>query len=257
MKDLVIQIVNYKTRAYLIDCLRSVVPDADASGRDYCIAILDNASGDVVDDIPSLFPDCDMRVFTVEENHGFGAGHNFLAQKICARHRLLLNPDTVFIQKDTIQRLLRTIACRPQCAVVGPQLVQENGLQQPWDHGVLHGMRARMAQFLGRSHWRREEGIVPAAWVSGAVFVIRDDAWRAVGGFDERFFLYKEEEDLCLQLRRKGWSIYYNAEIVVRHIGSVVASKSVHMERSQKYFIDKNFNGAHRFFLRLFSWYVS
>ena len=93
--------------------------------------------------------------------------------------------------------------------------------------------------------------------MSGAVFLIRNDAWQAVGGFDERYFLYKEEEDLCLQLRRKGWSIYYNAEIVVRHIGSVVASKSVHMERSQKYFIDKNFNGAHRFFLRLFSWYVS
>jgi len=62
-----------------------------------------------------------------------------------------------------------------------------------------------------------------------------------VGGFDEQFFLYKEEEDLCLRIRQEGLEIIYVPSIRAMHYGSVVASKDEYMPRSNRYFTEKHF----------------
>jgi hypothetical protein len=73
--------------------------------------------------------------------------------------------------------------------------------------------------------------------------LISHGAFDAVGGFDERFFLYKEDEDLCLRLRRGGAQVLYEPAVTVRHLGSVVARRPEELARSERYFIEKHLDG--------------
>ena len=79
--------------------------------------------------------------------------------------------------------------------------------------------------------------------MSGAVMLISRDAFDGVGGFDEQFFLYKEDEDLCLRLRQADRQVLYEPAVSVRHLGSVVAQRPEELARSERYFIEKNLGG--------------
>ncbi len=243
MDDLRIQIVNYKTKTYLIECLGSVFADLeDAPGITFRVAILDNASGDDISDMKSIFPGKDIDVKKSERNLGFGGGHNILAKERTGRYLALLNPDTRIIEPRTFARLKESIE-RHSADVLGPRLVTDAGRTQRWDHGELKGFIAAIAESRGRSYWKKRREPLPVAWVSGAVFLIGADDFDDIGGFDEHFFLYKEEEDLCLRLRRKGKTVWYDPGIAVLHHGSVVAKKSEHMGSSRAYFMKKHFGG--------------
>ena len=108
MDDLRIQIINYRTKQYLIKCLASVIHDLRGSPVTFTIAILDNASGDDLADVKNLFPNIPISVFENQKNVGFGAGHNLLEKKTGteARYLLLLNPDIKIQEGNTLTRLL-------------------------------------------------------------------------------------------------------------------------------------------------------
>ncbi len=236
-----VQIVNYKTRAYLDRCLRSVTEDLLDSELTYCVNVLESASGDHLEEIVAGYPHA--RVFESDVNRGFGAGHNFLASQTEARYLLILNPDVEFIEADTSARLLHTLLGNQGASAVGPKLVDAGGKPQRWDHGRLRGVRAQIALRGGHSHWQTSDRRLEVAWVSGAAMLISRDAFCAVGGFDERFFLYKEDEDLCLRLRRGGEQVLYEPAVTVRHLGSVVARRPEELALSERYFIEKNLSG--------------
>ena len=160
--------------------------------------VLDNASGDDLSALAGRHPEVEFDV--AEQNLGFGAGHNALAARHDAAALLFLNPDTQFIEPRTVARLLEALGGDVQA--VGPQLVSADGEVEPLDHGELHGFRARVAQAAGDSYYRQRDAPADAAWVSGAACLVARRAFDAVGGFDPGFFLYKEEEDLFLRIRR-------------------------------------------------------
>jgi hypothetical protein len=241
MDDLRIQIVNYKTKSYLSECLRSVSADLNGNELKYSVGILDNASGDDISDIPRLFPDICVEIVVNDKNNGFGAGHNLLAKKGEARYLLLLNPDIKIIEAKTIERMVGRANNAP-AQIVGPRLVAPDGRTQRWDHGELKGLYAHSAPLGGKSYWKEQFKPLSVAWVSGAVFLIEKFCFDRLGGFDEKFFLYKEEEDLCLQLRQQGGVTIYDPTISVFHHGSVVAKKSEHMKESSLYFREKHLN---------------
>lgn len=241
MDDLRIQIVNYKTKAYLLECLTSIFSDLEASREITCrVAILDNASGDDLSDIKSLFVGKNIDVVASEKNLGFGGGHNVLAANKTGRYILLLNPDTKIVEPHTIARLLESIE-RHSANALGPRLVTKENKTQYWDHGELRGLIAKIASANARSYWKERKKALQVAWVSGAVFLIRATDFDEIRGFDEHFFLYKEEEDLCLRLRQKGKIIFYDPMISVLHYGGVVAKKSEHMGKSRAYYLKKHF----------------
>lgn len=236
-----VQIVNYKTRDYLEQCLRSVTRDLGSSDLTYGVNVLESASGDQLEEIVAGYPHA--RLFERDVNGGFGTGHNFLASQTDARYLLILNPDVTFIEPATSARLLHALSDNPGASVVGPKLVDAGGQPQRWDHGRLHGVRAQVSLRGGHSHWRASDRRLQVAWVSGAVMLIPRDAFDAVGGFDERFFLYKEDEDLCLRLRLGGAQVLYEPAVTVRHRGSVVARRPEELARSERYFIEKHLDG--------------
>lgn len=241
MTDLAIQIVNYNTKSYLIRCLDGLLHDLENASFTYRILVLDNDSGD---DLLDLAPRYGGRVefHRAPSNRGFGAGHNLLAGKAASRHILVLNPDLEFIEARTVERLLQRADADPsgRRAVVGPRLMNAGGVQR-WDHGELAGFWGWVSERIGGSHWFERAEPADVAWVSGAVFLIRRPAFDEAGGFDEKFFLYKEEEDLCRRLRAAGHAVFYDPGIRVFHHGSVVASKAEFFDVSDRYFLEKHF----------------
>ena len=77
--------------------------------------------------------------------------------------------------------------------------------------------------------------------MSGAAMTVERDAFVAVGGFDERLFLYKEDEDLCLRIRERGWQVLYEPDAAVRHYGSVVADQRRELSVASSYYFTKHF----------------
>jgi GT2 family glycosyltransferase len=232
--DVAVQVVNYRTRRHLEACLPGVV--ADLAGLDARVYVLDNASGDDLAELARSQPDVVFE--TAERNLGFGGGHNRLAGRHDARAVLFLNPDTQFVEPRTVARLLAALG--GGVVAVGPQLVSASGAVDPRDHGELHGLRGRLAQAAGDSHYRRRDAPADVAWVSGAACLVEREAFEAVGRFDEGFFLYKEEEDLLLRIRRRGGRVLYLPTVRVRHEGGVVASRDEHMASSVSRFAQKH-----------------
>ncbi len=237
--QLAVQVVNYRTRSYLERCVATVVADLQASGMVYEINLLDNASGEDLSDLAARIPAC--QTFSAPTNLGFGGGHNLLASKTEARYLLILNPDVEFMFPDTTRRLLDAVMNGPSVTAAGPRVVAENGAPQPYDHGRLRGLRAQIALRGGHSYWHETSAAQDVAWVSGAALMVEHAAFDAISGFDENFFLYKEDEDLCLRLRRIGGQIRYEPAVVVLHHGSVVAERRAELNRASTYFSAKNF----------------
>lgn len=246
--DASIQLINYNTKKYLEVCIDGAIRDLKEASIQGEILVLDNASLDDLSDLQEKYKKEQISFIRSEKNLGFGGGHNILAKQAKGEHLLLLNPDIEFIEKDTVKKLINTIKGN-KCAVVGPRLITKENTTQTWDHGELKGIRAWIMNNRGDSYWkdRKEPGDV--AWVSGAAFLIKKSVFEEINGFDEGFFLYKEEEDLCLRLRNKGYQIWYESSIAMMHIGSVVAKKDEHIGKSKEYFRKKHFEGRVTYWL--------
>jgi N-acetylglucosaminyl-diphospho-decaprenol L-rhamnosyltransferase len=234
--DVAVQVVNYRTRRQLEPCLRSVLDDLAGSAVRHRVLVLENGSGDDLSDLAARHPEVDFSAS--ERNLGFGGAHNLLAGRHDAAALLLLNPDAQLVEPRTVERLLAALG--DGIVAVGPQLVSAAGAVDPRDHGELRGLRARVAQAAGHSHYRRRDAPADAAWVSGAACLVDRKAFDGVGGFDPEFFLYKEEEDLFLRIRRRGGRVLYLPTVRVRHDGGVVASRDEHLAASVARFADKH-----------------
>jgi GT2 family glycosyltransferase len=156
-------------------------------------------------------------------NEGFGAAVNrSLGHEAVARASWLLvcNPDTE-IAGGSLAAFITRAAELPRCAVAGPRLVDEEGAlicsigREPTPADYWRSARTTWAD------WQWDESVYagesPADWLAGCFLLLRADAFRAVGGFDERFFLYSEEVDLCTRLRRLGWQVAYLPSLTVLH----------------------------------------
>jgi len=237
--DLAIQIVNYNTKKYLEKCLRDIVADLDGTEINYAVLVLDNNSSDNLSDLEKEFAEKDFFFYRSDKNLGFGAGHNLLSEKKDSKYTLILNPDIETIEKDTIKRLFDEIKKGGVYKVIGPKLVDKNNHPNKHDHGELKGILAKILNKTGNSFWKNRNQKIECAWVSGAAMMIDKKIFNDVGGFDENFFLYKEDEDLCLRIRNLGYKILYNPEIGIMHHESVVAKRSEYMKESLRYFIKK------------------
>lgn len=245
--DLSIQIVNYNTKKYLIKCVTDVIKDLKGSALTYGINVLDNNSEDDLSDLEKKFKG-KVNFYYSDKNLGFGAGHNYLAKKSSSTYLLILNPDIEFLEKNSILRLYELITSNNSIKVVGPQLKNNFGQTQPWDHAQLNYWLPT------GGFWKTQKEITEVAWVSGAVFLIERGSFEQAGNFDENYFLYGEETDLCYCVRKNGGKILYDPSIKILHHGSVVAKKEKYLKRSFYYLFSKYYKN--RFYYPLIKLYI-
>ncbi|HUZ83378.1 MAG TPA: glycosyltransferase family 2 protein [Gaiellales bacterium] len=205
--DVTVSIVCGGDTAPLLDCLASL--PAAAGGCSSEVVVVDNASQHSLGDVAERHPE--VRIVRSERRLGFGANHNAATADARGRHLFVLNDDTL-LHPGCIDRLVRFLDQNPALAVAGPRIYHGDGRQQPSAfHFPTPARVALTAATLQRAGWVLSAGerIRRVDWVHGAALMVRTQAFREVGGFDERFFMYLEDVDLCRRLRDRGWEVAF------------------------------------------------
>ena len=150
---------------------------------------------------------------------GFSAAANHGVAQARTDVVLLLNSDA-FVRPDTIPRLAEAVGGRPRLGLCAAGLVYEDGRRSKSRDRALTLWRAlREAASLHYPPLGERGGLEPAAFVPLACALVRAEAWRGVGGLDERFAFYYEDHDLCWRLERAGWEIAVLWEAEAVHVG--------------------------------------
>jgi len=258
--DLSIVIVTWNRKLLLSRCLRSVL--SHTRGLTYETIVLDNGSTDgTLEMIREDFPG--IRLISNRENLGFTKGNNRAIREAGGRYIALLNNDTLLLE-NALETLVSFMDSHPKAGAVGPLLLNPDGSIQESALGAFINIRIALVGGEHLSRWTGRllpgrpsfvpEMVIPAgeqktprevAWVVGACMVIRRDAWRDAGPFDEAIFMYMEDMEWCYRAHRSGWSVYFCPHARVVHLdhlptkaamGSVVGQQLAH----QIYFIRKH-----------------
>lgn len=227
MHDVCAVIVSHNGKGWLEACL-STLFDA-AEGIDLDLVVVDNGSDGSAAYVEEHFPAA--RTLTCP-NRGFGAANNVGLETADARYVLFLNPDTEFLG-GSLRDLVAALDHRPHIGLAGLRQVGTEGELAP-SMRRFPSTRNMLAEALGIERiplLRRflgERVLSPARydretrcdWTSGSFMLARTEALRACGGFDERFFLFSEETDLCWRFKAAGWDIVHMPQVTIRHFES-------------------------------------
>jgi N-acetylglucosaminyl-diphospho-decaprenol L-rhamnosyltransferase len=262
-----VAIVTYNTREHLRACLATVLGDAP-----YEVMVVDNGSSDgSVELVKAHFPD--VALHPNRQNRGYGAGANQAIADCKAKYVLLLNSDTL-LAPGALEALADYLDRNPRAAIVGPRLLYRDGQLQrscfPFPTPLNSFLRESALSSLIRhvpmlrEHYlltwsHTHPRVVP--WVLGAALAIRREAFEAVGGFDESFFMYYEEIDLCYRLHAAGWQVHFAPVTNIVHIGeaSTIRNRSamaVQLYGSMNHFYRRHYSVGQMRKLRLIKTYI-
>lgn len=212
-------IVGYRCRDFLADCLEGLLRNTSGVA---CEVLYVDCSGDgSVPMVREKFPA--VRVVDNEENLGFGQGNNFLARHAKGKYVLLLNPDTL-IRDNAVGELVAFAEANPQGGAWGGITRLEDGRMDPSCQQAAPGLRALLGSLLGIRRWGTggvREGDQSGSEVptlTGAFMLVRRSLWEWLGGFDETFFMYSEEVDLCYRIRRAGYRVLMTPDAEIVHL---------------------------------------
>ncbi len=227
--DVSIIIVNWNAKEYLEGCLQSLHNNGH-NGLSYEVLVVDNASADgSATMVAQRFPN--VKVILNGSNCGFAKANNQGIKESRGRHILLLNPDTV-VFPGVLQEMVQFLDRRPDVGAVGPRMLGAKGetLESFSHFPGLRLLLRGLAIVIRGSYYRDEKlkSLEPRQvdWVGGACLMIKREALDEVGLLDEEFFMYWEEADLCLRLRRKNWKTYYLPRPQVIHYQGRSAAKA-------------------------------
>ena len=255
-------IVSFNSRDCLAECIRSLRSESVAD-----VVVVDNASSDgSVEAV--LASDSDVTVLATGANLGYGSAANRGVEAAKGDHLLLLNPDTV-VEPGTVKALSDALDRDTGLGAVGPRIENVDGSLYPsvrrfpdlWVAGghAFLGLVWPANPFTRRYRmldWDHASAAPDVDWVSGACMLLRRSAFDVVGGFDEAYFMYVEDVDLCWRLGRAGWRIGYDPSgRVVHALGGSSRTMPYRMiaahHRSLLRFADKTSTGARRAVLPL------
>ncbi len=221
--ELEIVIVSYRAAGLLRACLASVLEHSPAGTS---VHVVDNDSGDgtpemVRRDFPSV------RLEACTQNYGFAAANNRMLRNVEAPYVLVLNPDTRLT--CSVQPLLDLMSARPEIGICGARLERQDGTLDHASKRAFPTPLSALGHFSGLGRHHRFKGALagyrapgvetgPVDAVNGAFMLIRRTALDAVGCFDERYWMYMEDLDLCYRFAAAGWTSWYEPAVKVIHL---------------------------------------
>lgn len=254
-------LVTHTEEPELLACLRSVAASHQLNGQPdpwpvEVIVVDNNPASRLRQTLAEEFPA--VRYMMTGANIGFGPANNFGAQHAGGEFLFFLNPDTE-LEPGVIRQLGLFLQERGRVGVVAPTLYTMDGQRYP-DQGSaeLTPLTALAAQsifhrlwptnpvaqhYWGR--WRDFSRPQRLAVIPGTALMVRTSAFRQIQGFDERFFIYFEESDLCRRLRRAGWEVWLIPAARVRHIwhAATRAAKYQRIFLDSRYQYFRKYNG--------------
>ncbi|MEJ2441351.1 MAG: glycosyltransferase family 2 protein [Patescibacteria group bacterium] len=244
MMDLSIIIISFNTKKILKDCIESVVKFT--KNLDYEIIIVDNDSKDGSPELASkLAKKYPIRLIRNKENVGFGPANNQGIKSAKGRYILFLNSDT-FIKKNIFRGMITWLDENPKAGVVTCALRNLDGSLQgtggyfpnlfkvfawmfflediPFLDKIIkpfHPMHPH-SFYKGESFFKKPH---QRDWVTGAFLLTRKEILDDVGVFDEDYFMYTEEVDLCWRIKKKGWQVWFLPKWDITHLGGASSTK--------------------------------
>jgi len=255
--ELSVILVNFNDRAHLGDCLSSLGNGTRGLAAE--VILVDNHSQDGSQElVRASFPW--VRLIQNAENIGYAKANNVGIKASRGNFILFLNTDTV-VPPEVLPSLLGELKAKPELGAVGPALVHENNKCQ-----VSFGRRVSffaeiLQKFILNPYYKKalNHSSKPREvwWVSGACLLARRTAVEDAGFFDETFFIYFEDIDLCVRMRKKGWKLVFFPGLRIIHAGGATTSARkfqtrLEYRRSQLYFYRKHSSRLSVFFLKLY-----
>jgi N-acetylglucosaminyl-diphospho-decaprenol L-rhamnosyltransferase len=252
-------VVNYRTAMHTLAAARSAL--RDLGDLDASVTVVDNHSGDAsLDVLRAELNDPRVRLVASPENRGFGAGNNLAIESSLARDDppdvfLFLNPDARVLH-GALRALLDVFERNAHVGIAGTRICGADGSERmaafrfpsplgELDSGLRLGLVSRiLAPWVVAGRMPAASG--PVDWVSGASFAVRREVFERAGLFDQGFFLYFEETDLCQRARRAGFETWHVHEARVEHAGAAATGLGRPRARMPSYW----FASRRRYFLK-------
>lgn len=223
-------IVNYNAGDDLTNCVTSL---REQGVQD--ITVSDNGSKDnSLETLAAKFPDVPVNHLP---NPGYGGGMNHAAKTQDNEFIYVMNPDAA-VRPGAVKMLLERMDSDSKIGIIGPRIENEDGSLYPsarrfpsFKDGIPHAI---LGMFKPNNPWTRRykmqdwghNSYREVDWVSGASMFCRREAFDGINGFDDDYWLYMEDVDLCWRMHRAGWKVVYDPEAVVVHVGGTATAKS-------------------------------
>jgi len=219
MPDLSIIIVNYNVKEFLQNLLHSIEKASTKITSE--IIIVDNASEDgSVELIKQKFPN--VKLVENKTNYGFGKANNQALKISQGEFVLLINPDTI-VSEDTFDELIKFFRSKPEAGLAGCKILNPDGTLQLACRRSFPGPWTSFCKVTGLSNlfpgnkifarynltYLDENKTYEVDAISGSFMMIRREVYEKVGGFDEQFFMYGEDLDLCYRIKESGFKVFY------------------------------------------------
>lgn len=232
MKRLTISIVNYNAGDYLLSCLNSLEKVSDEA--DFDVFIIDNASSDgSIEEAKKKSPK--FSYILNSENLGFGKAQNTVLKNAKTPYVLTLNPDCE-VPSGTLSYMLDFMDKNPDVGVSSPRIEKANGsldiashrgFPTPWASFLYFFLKNdRLYHLTNRDMSKTHE----VDSVVGAFMLMRKSVLEIVGYFDEDYFLYGEDIDLCYRIKQLGFKVMYVPQVKVLHVKGVSSGIKKHSQ---------------------------
>jgi GT2 family glycosyltransferase len=242
MNALAIVVVSFNARADLERCLESLHAAPPQVAHE--IVVVDNHSSDGSVEAAGRWPG--VRVIALDANLGFARANNIGLRATQSVNSLLLNSDTI-VPAGAIDRLVAELDREPDVAIVGPRLVDGSGRAELSFGPMITPLNELRQKRLARSPAVDRVTRVRQYpdWVSGACLLVRRADAEAVGGLDERFFMYTEDVDFCAAIRTRGRRVLFTPDVEIVHLrgrsaASAPAATNAAYRRSRIAFYEKH-----------------
>ncbi|BFI97448.1 MAG: hypothetical protein RSP_29580 [Rhodanobacter sp.] len=235
LEQVTVVCVTHQSRAVLDAMAQTLLPLPK-------VIVIDNASSDgTAAALRERIPHA--KVLERPVNGGFGSANNEAMAQVRTPYALLLNPDCAVTPED-LGTLLATLQRYPAAAMVAPQCVNDEGLPQK-------SYRQAFYEKLPKVPYRVPDATCSTSWLRGCCLLVRTEVFAALGGFDPAFFLYYEDDDLCLRARAAGYECLLEPAAVVQHAGGLSTTpglkvrfrKHFHYARS-RHLVIRRYKGA-------------
>lgn len=255
--DIAIIVVSTNEARWLDACLSTVFDHAGSAELD--VVVVDNESSDGTRElVESRFPQARV---VASANRGFGHGNNRGLETTCARYVLFLNPDTEIVD-GTFGELVDMLDRRPELGLVGVRQLTPDGQLFPTVRRFPSAARA-LGEALASERWPVSptwagervldmdlyEQELECDWTSGSFMLARREALLSAGCLDERFFIYAEEPDLCLRMKRAGWRVLHVPDMTIVHHackGGIRPRMIAQDAFARRQYAEKHFGRVHR-----------
>jgi GT2 family glycosyltransferase len=246
--DISIIIPSYKSERYLPHCIQSL--QESLFGVSYEIIIFNNAASP----IEIILPSENVIIINNDSNIGFAKACNKASSVATSDILFFLNPDTELVSGN-FKDLLSFFDSKT--GIISPLLLTTTGKIQPWSMGYaitpFEVLRNNIGSIRSKELWLKEGDMNPD-WVSGAAFAIKKSVFNKLNGFDENFFMYFEDVDLCKRIKESDLEIKILSSISIIHTGGHSANNNVSQKKqyyeSQDYYFKKHFGIFYLYLLK-------